>query len=365
MRGWEEPRLIQDWPGRAGQFESKVPTVLTYEGSRLSSWGFECEYDYGSNEQPKRERKWFKLLLDKEVLQRAGSKFSSKEVEKWYVDFLTELYKHIKSTMKAQRSEAWAGKVQFLFSVPTTWNPATTNLYEKLIKDAGFGKERKSHKVSVSWTEAQAAAIYTAKNLEQQFKQGDVLLICDSGGGTTDIAVLKETGDGIARLDEVDKVFGVPAGSTRIDKEFLKYAEERLTRTRVKHPELDDALADVGEIAETMMKNEFQRYKCNYGEPISKVPKYGIQNTQLSRKFSDPACDIESGKLMVSKYTTLLNPNHIYTDARCSDTMAKFFDTQLKLIFQAIDRQLERLEQSKKGSIDVVSEGFVVEIAEY
>lgn len=333
-RGWEQPKLIQDWPGKEGEFESKVPTVVTYDGKQLSSWGFECEDPVESEDPKKKEYKWFKLHLDEAVLEQANSKFTMKDIERWYKDFLSELYKHVKVTMMAQQRNAWKGKVQFLFSVPTTWNKATLNRYEKAIKDAGFGKE-KGHKVSVTWTEAQAAAIYTAKNLEQTFKKNDVLLVCDAGGGTTDLAVLEETGNvkdgGVPQLKELDRVFGWPAGSTRIDKAFLAHAEERLNLFKHKHPNESKRIQDVEMAAEEMMKGRFQGYKCSFGKKISNLPKFKITIPSLAASFSSPECGVESGKLVVS-----------------SEQMAGFFNPQLEIIFNAIDHQLTNLHEKRR-----------------
>ena len=70
---------------------------------------------------------------------------------------------------------------------------------ERLIKGASFGDDGPYHRVTIGLTEAEAAAVYASK---QQFEVGysqfalsfpsanifqkdDVILICDSGGGTT------------------------------------------------------------------------------------------------------------------------------------------------------------------------------------
>jgi hypothetical protein len=304
VKGWEQPKLIQEWPGKEGEFQSKVPTLLTYKGRKLSSWGFLCEEPGEREDEEKYERRWFKLHLDEDTFNKAKKFANLKEVETLYKDFLTELYKHIKLTMETQQRKAWRGKVQFMFSVPTTWNQATLTRYQKIIKDAGFGSER-NHKVQVTWTEAQAAAIYTAKNLEQDFSKGDVLLVCDAGGGTTDLAILEQTEHvergQVPQLKELYKTFGVPAGSTRIDNAFLEHATERLKKLKRKHKEETENIDDVEAVAEEMMRGQFQGYKCSFGKPISQVPKYNIKIKGLSSSFSDPECDVVDGKLVLTK----------------------------------------------------------------
>lgn len=53
-------------------------------------------------------------------------------------------------------------KVEFMFTVPTTWTAlGVTNAFEALIREAGFGSGGSDHSVSVGLTEAEAAAVHT------------------------------------------------------------------------------------------------------------------------------------------------------------------------------------------------------------
>jgi hypothetical protein len=63
--------------------------------------------------------------------------------------------------------------------------------FEKIVKAAGFGKERR-HSVEISMTEAEAAAVYTAWSMRHskfsdndRLQEDNVVLVCDCGGGTT------------------------------------------------------------------------------------------------------------------------------------------------------------------------------------
>jgi len=59
----------------------------------------------------------------------------------------------------------WAStKIEFVFSVPTTWeNHTMIDDFKHLIKDAGFGDGGKRYTVIIGLTEASAAAVYTFK----------------------------------------------------------------------------------------------------------------------------------------------------------------------------------------------------------
>ena len=58
---------------------------------------------------------------------------------------------------------------------------------ERVIGGAGFGQTNRE-RASVYMTEAEAAAVYASK---QSMVAGEVFLVCDAGGGTTDLNVLR------------------------------------------------------------------------------------------------------------------------------------------------------------------------------
>lgn len=76
-------------------------------------------------------------------------------------------------------------KIEYIFSVPTTWKPhPTVERFRAITEKAGFGKSP-NHKSYIGLTEAEAAAVYMAKEAPGIFKENDILLVCDAGGGTT------------------------------------------------------------------------------------------------------------------------------------------------------------------------------------
>lgn len=156
----------------------------------------------------------FKLYLDERFLEdtfqgrpnyRVGT---HEDVKMWYLDFLTEIYDYSTKYICAELGLShWESKpVQFTFSVPTIWDDSVIELFEKLVRDAGFGKPPR-HSVTIDLSEAEAAAVYTMKSLDYHrtvtsiwddldlafeasierphLEEGDVILVCDSGGGTT------------------------------------------------------------------------------------------------------------------------------------------------------------------------------------
>src|ERR1700759_678729 len=83
--------------------ENKVPTIVVYsrQNNEVTSWGFASETRMEQNNLDKLYVDLFKVYLDETLLQTlqardaANTPGSIEEVEKWFVDYLSQLYKHI------------------------------------------------------------------------------------------------------------------------------------------------------------------------------------------------------------------------------------------------------------------------------
>lgn len=133
------------------------------------------------------------------------------DVERWYEDYLRSLYEWIEFSLSPQlhRTTWHNAKVEFIFSVPTTWNPLIVEKFRAIAAKAGYGKVW-NHSLKIGLTEAEAAAVHTSieasatfnvsvtsvlslptvpndckANPNNEIKEHDVLLVCDVGGGTT------------------------------------------------------------------------------------------------------------------------------------------------------------------------------------
>jgi len=132
----------------------------------------------------------FKLYLDPNFNDRYPDRPSREDAIRYFVDFMSCVYNHIQERFNSTVMDWPTRKVEYLFSIPTTWkNPGLTAELKTWLQQAGFGTESQ-HKVEIAQTEAEAAAVYAAK---QYFRVNDVVLVCDAGGGTTDINILKVT----------------------------------------------------------------------------------------------------------------------------------------------------------------------------
>lgn len=234
-------KQVHRWTGAEHRTENKVPTRLVYpQGSdRPSHWGFDAE-DHEQDEEVVIQE-WFKTLLDPRAIEKHNKDNPDdprelEQVQHWFRDFLTRLYGCVEVflTGKLPNFEWTTAKIEFLFSMPTTWSPSVVESFRGIIGQAGFGGSLNAqHTVTMSLTEAEAAAVYTSTDASNLFKSGDVIVVCDAGGGTTDLSALQVTETMVSslslnQLKQVDVVYGANVGSAGIDAEFMRLVRKRL-----------------------------------------------------------------------------------------------------------------------------------------
>lgn len=317
--------------------ENKVPTVLTYSRStyRLSKWGFEAESTTERQNPDCQPVDWFKVLLDEQQyrLMRANNTSGSVPesmdvVECYFTDYLASLYRHIEYKLAPElpHGKSWStARIEFIFSVPTTWQPhPTVERFRSICARAGFAdKNRPSHSITIGLTEAEAAAVHTSKDAPELFKTGEVLLVCDIGGGTTDLSVLKvsKITDSHPELKAMDTVQGKTIGSAKIDEAFEKLVLQRLDAANQSIP--FHSTVKLTDMAWQMMKSkEFQNTKCEFGAhddtPFFQVPTFGIANS-----YRNEQPQISNGTMRFAR----------------SD-MQGLFDTQVVGLYELIDKQI-------------------------
>ncbi|KAI4143850.1 MAG: hypothetical protein L6R39_004427, partial [Caloplaca ligustica] len=334
----ERAKLVQKWPGKEDKTENKVPTSLVYHDDNLQSWGFLCDsLDQPDHPDPKRHQ-YFKLWLDRLHLQEvfAGTDDgpSHEAVKRWFTDFLKKLYQHIKRTfVNGPYARQWESKVDFVFSVPTTWKSQNVlSTYKKCIQDAGF-KSHKNHNYSIGLTEAEASAIHTFRSKSLNVKPKDMILVCDAGGGTTDAALLEAVDQShkIPQLRQWGSDFGKPVGSVNIDKAFAALVQERLEKAEASMPSIADDDPDwAGKVAWQMAQDRFQYHKCAFGTTEGTHEKFRIKIPDFPTSRDFPDAYIEK------KYMTFTRQD-----------MCKLFDEQLEEIYTILDDQLNHLKRKK------------------
>ncbi|RAR00753.1 actin-like atpase domain-containing protein [Stemphylium lycopersici] len=336
--GSETVRWVQKWPGRFQANENKVPTVVVYPyGTKdPSSWGFLSETAAETAADDKEYKEWFKTCLDPEKLRRKqiedpeGAPENIQEVEKWYADYLRKMYEYLSFKLGGELAGVgWEeARIEFIFSVPTTWAPIpTVENFKRIVKEAGYGMHP-GHVVNIGLTEAEAAAVHVSTEAPGIFRENDVLLVCDAGGGTTDLSVLKVTGTVNQAIDlqQMDVVFGETIGSAAIDYEFERLVMHRLTVAHSTNPLPVDP-ADAG--WEMMKSRDFQAVKCEYGAPDD-TPLFSIGIPRVPQTYNnfDPEVRIRNGEMTFER-----------------EDLQRLFDKQIAKLFKLIDTQLQSLFQ--------------------
>ncbi|KAF1851560.1 uncharacterized protein K460DRAFT_270005 [Cucurbitaria berberidis CBS 394.84] len=338
--GSDAVRHIQRWPGRMQANENKVPTLLVYprNSSTPSSWGFLAETAQESSGAGYESREWFKIMLDETILQqmRKNSKGPSKvpnidEVERWYTHYFQYLYRTIETRLKGELASRWEdARIEFIFSVPTTWKPnPTVERFKKIISVAGFGLHT-NHTASIGLTEAEAAAVHTARSMPGIFQENDILLVCDVGGGTTDLSVfrVKSTIEGSLNLDQIDVVFGATIGAAQLDSLYENAVSERL---QYAHQKLPMELPDISQAAwEMRISKEYQNAKCDFGseESMADTETFTVRVPKLDRTYANQQYGISGGDMHFQR-----------------NDLKRFFDMQISKLIDLIDKQLTRIQQ--------------------
>ncbi|PGH01730.1 hypothetical protein GX51_05046 [Blastomyces parvus] len=361
----EAPFDVDSWPGQK-HVAKKVPTKLWYRaGCKIPiAWGFE-EPDQLHPGMDVVD--CFKLYLDP-GFQPGGSENSDEvfwtheDVQTWFIDFLTALRQHIIQHIrhKDQLADLMVGDwrlhpVEYIFSFPTTWqNPRVVDAFRRIVRSSGFG-DCEAHTVEIKLTEAAAAAVYSAKNFKNQravqshkgrrqlaigkaerVQDGNVILICDAGGGTTDVSVLKVLStekfeiwgrvEEVLQLEQLDYVNGRPLGSVQIDQAFQRDIETRLKKIEYRN---SDSRWSPKSAARDLTKGDFQTIKHDYGyQIVSSLDTQTLRVPGLPKSYDNAGAGIKDGRLRLTD-----------SDIR------RLFDDQLQRIFGMIDDQLQRMEE--------------------
>ncbi|CAN9345166.1 unnamed protein product [Alternaria alternata] len=338
--GSDSVRHIQRWPGRTQANENKVPTLLVYpqDSATPSSWGFLAETAQEASGAGYESREWFKIMLDEDLLEQMRRKSSEPnkvphihEVEKWYTDYFRYLYRTIEARLRGELASRWEdANIEFIFSVPTTWKPIpTVERFRKTISAAGFGSCA-NHTASIGLTEAEAAAVHTARSMPGIFKENEILFVCDVGGGTTDLSVfrVKNIHGSSLSLEQIDVVFGATIGAAQLDSLFEKEVLQRLQHADRLQPM---GLNDINQAAwEMRISKEYQNAKCDYGseESLMDTETFAVRIPKLDRGYVNRDYAISDGDMYFQR-----------------DDLKGFFDTQVSKLFDMMDKQLSRVRQ--------------------
>ena len=139
----------------------------------VKAWGFLTERD----EEHLDIEELFKLYLDPDHKDENINRSSLRQARDLFQDYLRCIYKHIDEYFQDTNPRWSLTKVEFAFSVPTSWNnPSMIAETLKVIRTAGFGNDGPRRRVHIGLTEAEAAAVYAAREQFQVRNQKPSLL---------------------------------------------------------------------------------------------------------------------------------------------------------------------------------------------
>ena len=324
---WTGPWCIQQWPRPPNtnprQLDNKVITQVGYdEQNILVNWGFVSGAD-GALVTIEKE---FKLYIDSAFpANNDPTRPSHAEAIRFYTDYMSSLCRYVESFFESSVSSWRQRNVEYLFSIPTTWkNPTLTANLKTILAAAGFSNGY-NRRLEIYLTEAEAAAVNAAK---QSARVGDIIMVADAGGATTDINVLEltERSSRSTKLKALTKAEGINVGSTLIDGQVRRHITSRLRALGVTGSDLDLAWrAD-----DMMQEKRFEGIKCSFeGQPWQ---------MQLENTFAVP---LDVAPNLHNRRVTLSNIE-----------LKAMFDTQIRVMAQKIDEQ--RIELTRHRPHDSV-----------
>ncbi|KAJ5189910.1 hypothetical protein N7472_008924 [Penicillium cf. griseofulvum] len=289
---WLPPKTIQRWPGKLpGELSNKVPTCIEYDnGSGLiKNWGFKCDQEDGNTDI----KEFFKLHLAPHYHDDLPGSPSRQDAQRWFQDYIRCIYQHVISHFNTTIPHFNLRQVEFLFSVPTTWKDVRMVEETRRLLQHAINSETPNHRVSVGLTEAEAAAVYAGN---EHYQLDDTILICDAGGGTTDVNVLKliSSRGEPTRLEQLGHVEGQPIGSVFIDRKMHRLICQRLEKIR------DHLSIPPSEVAWKMTAGRFQRLKCTFGTESTLTPwlKLDVPCLESDSDFSEAS--VYEGQMLIA-----------------------------------------------------------------
>ncbi|KAF7900348.1 uncharacterized protein EAF01_007650 [Botrytis porri] len=282
-------KSIQEWPGLPSDSEeTEAPTTIAYSrnaNGRHETFGFSSGGGVRDMPETVDEAKYF------------------------VTGYPHQIYMHVKLCIEAITGSWKEKRIEFVFSLPTTWDAQdTVNRFIEAMSAAGFTSQNPDkHSAKLELSEAEAAAVYFVTNSEIELEKGDIILICDAGGGTTDLGLVKVADPSPERpaLKQVAKVKGVGTGSTVIDRAFERLVPNRLDA----YPDIELPDNPAHKLARS---SSFQSIQHNFG---------------TTSELNHPGIRIEKGGMQLSRFE-IQHP----------------FDVQISGIIRKIDKQLDWMQ---------------------
>ncbi|KAJ5888612.1 hypothetical protein N7495_008653 [Penicillium taxi] len=333
---WPTPKPLQYWPGLARpDLANKVPSQLIYHPNSgvVKSWGFQCNVERDDPAIDIKED--FKLNLDPHFKDVRPDAPSCEDAMRWFQDYILVIYRYTISHLAEGFPRFNSRRVEFIFSVPTTWKDPrmVARLKDYITLSSPM------HRATIGLTEAEAAAVYASGH---NYQRDDVILVCDAGGGTMDVNILKflSAPGEPTKFAPLGLVEGEASGSVMIDIGAHEILCNKLNKVQHLLPRPSR------EVAREMMQNHgFEQFKCSFGSTGTvEAGPLELSIPGLGEEANFPEAKIVKGCLQITQ-----------------EELRELFDLRAKEMHCLLDDQIDRLHRThplEKISFIVLSGGF-------
>ncbi|KAK3842218.1 MAG: hypothetical protein J3R72DRAFT_421274 [Linnemannia gamsii] len=224
---------VVKWPKSTIAY-SKVPTVSLYNSEsgvrKLTEWG-------SSAVATIRRSKGDRTLISDYKLQffDQGRRAVMKHglfLTDVLTHFLRGLHEYLMEEInKAQVAKSGTVPMHYCITVPTSWSRSTRSLVLRSYVDAGIIPEIRVSNVTVI-TEAEAAAAYCREHCVEtdSLEDGDLFMVCDAGGRTTQVTVFRvDESLGVRQFVYLSSSYVEDCGSAILDQNFKDLVLYRLS----------------------------------------------------------------------------------------------------------------------------------------
>ncbi|KAG8837726.1 hypothetical protein FRC18_008228 [Serendipita sp. 400] len=307
-------RLVTKWPGQPeASGDSKIPTLVAYQGSNLIACGAEAA-DYLGDPEFQIAR-WFKLHLHPDSMKIAdepppyasvSSPSFAHSIEipalppgaplnRIYSDFLKYLFDHterffVNNTPGGRNIwDRLRRKIAIILATPNGWDTRQQIFMRDALVSAGIvGTSEADDQVDYI-TEGEASVHYALAHSQSKswLKKGVIFAVTDAGGSTVD-GTLYQCKEHTPRLvlEEVRASECVQAGGVFIDRSARTMLADKLRGSQFSDEESID-----------IMVNEFEKKTKRMfdGAQVSNVIHFGRNND------NDPQHDVVRGRISLNK----------------------------------------------------------------
>lgn len=139
----------------------------------VKNWGFKCDQEDKSSDI----KEFFKLHLAPQYNDGHVDSPTRQDAQRWFRDYIQCVYQHIVSHFHDTIPQFDTKRVEFLFSVPTTWKDVRMVEETRRLLERSISSKNPRHTVAIGLTEAEAAAVY-AGNEHYQVSHSKTSIQC-------------------------------------------------------------------------------------------------------------------------------------------------------------------------------------------